>query len=108
MAKQKPAPKPVIKFDVTNYRAKITGGVKLEQERLAGGEQRQKHLALEYFVCFAVDSKDQPLGRAVVEQTFKAMSDLDIERAMIRLNAAIQEEQLLQMSKLGIGATPKG
>lgn len=95
-----PAARPILRFDVTNYRAKITGGVALEQERVAGGEQRQKHLALEYFACFAVDGKGNLLSREAVESLFRAMSDIDIERGLIRLNAAIQEEQLLRANQI--------
>ena len=80
------------RFNVTRPWEKVTGAVALERERLASGERREKHLALEYFCCFAVDSKDQPLKRSEVERVFKALSEREIERVMIELNAAIQEE----------------
>lgn len=87
------------RFNVTRPWEKITGAVALERERVASGERREKHLALEYFCCFAVDDKDRPFKRSEVERVFKALAEREIERVMIELNAAIQEEMARDMAE---------
>lgn len=93
-------PKRIIRFDVTTPERKISGAVLLEQERLAAGEKRQKHLALEYFACFAVDESGKKMPRVEVEAIFATMNELEIRLALHRLNSALQEQNLLMANQL--------
>ncbi len=103
-----------LRFDaITPPEALISGAVMLEQERIHAGEQRQKHLALEYFVCFAIDEAGKKLPRVEVEAIFMSMSELEIRLALHRLNAALQERNILTAQGLGVniqlpGAAPSG